>query len=378
MRKNVLWISVLAVTLLCACTAKENNEKPIMTPTPTVTVAPNQTPLPTPTNTPVATPTPTAEQLEKIYLNSLETLDWRELESFVDEETSRQNSNLLNFGYLDYDEEGNIYYINKNDNGIYMSNATGDNTQLLSELNATETKFMLQKEGEWLYYFNNYTKSIEKISLITGDKKVVLENGPYGEFIIENEKIYTRDNGICSFDLEGDNKNVLPNMEGVGICNLSQGTDFWLGAAIFSDKLLKYDGETVVKLKQQGAFPLLSGSYLSIVDPDTWERHIWNLNTKEDVNLEADTEKAIVSDGKLFFYADRSKIRENKEYVTTVYCWNGTISKEILSVEGARSIYHLFLTPEKLYYLADFMKDNQIIRQFWYYDLKTGETGQIY
>lgn len=371
-------ISIFAILclVLAACNNKNTNnialtEAITETSTPKATLSP-------PTNTPMATPTPTAEQLEKIYLSSLETLDWRELESFVDEATSLQNSNLLNYGYLDYDEEGNIYYINKNDNGIYMSNATGDNKQLLSELNEAETKFMLQKEGEWLYYFNNYTKSIEKISLITGDKKVVLENGPYGEFIIENEKIYTRDNGICSFDLEGDNKIVLPNMEGVGICNLSQGTDFWLGAAIFSDKLLKYDGENVVKLKQQGAFPLLSGSYLSIVDPDTWERHIWNLNTKEDVNLKADTEKAIVSDGKLFFYADRSKIRENKEYVTTVYCWNGTISKEILSVEGARSIYHLFLTSEKLYYLADFMKDNKTIRQFWYYDLATGETGQIY
>ena len=107
MKKNVIWISVLAVTLLCACSTKENNEKPIMTPTPTpaVTAAPTETPLPTPTNTPVATPTPTKQQVAQTYINSLETIELTDLDCYVDLEESIRNSNLLNYGWLTYDEE---------------------------------------------------------------------------------------------------------------------------------------------------------------------------------------------------------------------------------------------------------------------------------
>lgn len=121
----------------------------------------------------------------------------------------------------------------------------------------------------------------------------------------------------------------------------------------------------------------MAGKYLSVVDPDTSQRHIWNLDTKEDINLGVCTEKAIVSDGEMFFYAGTSKIRED-DYVTSVYCWDGTKSKEIISAKGVRSIYHMFLAPDMLYYLSNVVIENTLVYQLWYYDLATGETGQIY
>ena len=127
MRKNVLWISVLAVAILSACTTKENNEKPIMTPTstPTATAAPTETPLPTSMNTPIVSPTPTEEEVVVAYLNSFDRIDCTDIESYVNKEDSIRNSNLLNYGFLTYDSEGNIYYVNENDSKIYRSDGRG-------------------------------------------------------------------------------------------------------------------------------------------------------------------------------------------------------------------------------------------------------------
>jgi len=375
MRKKVLWISMLAVAMLSACTTKENNEKPIMTPTPTVTIAPTETLLPTPTNTPVATPTPTKEQAVQIYLRTLDTIDWMELESNVDEETSRHNSNFLNYGYLDYDTEGNIYYINKNDGGIYASTCRGENKRLLSDEKVAEA--MLQRSGEWLFYYNKVTKGIDKIHINTCEKKYVFDHGPFGQFVIEGDKIYARNDGFCSFDLDGTNREVLPNAEEAELFYPSRGNGFWIGKSRFFPYLLMYDGKKVVKLNQQGTLPLLAGKYLSVIDPDTMERHIWNLETKKDSNLKVCTDKSIVSDGNVFFYAGMSKFRDD-DYVTAVYSWDGTKPEEIISAKGARSIDHMFLTPEYLYYLPQLMVDEKLVYQLWYYELSTGETGLIY
>ncbi len=378
MKNKFLYISALSLALLCACTTKEDNEKTIMTPTPTATIAPTETPLSTPTNTPVATPTPTKEQAAHIYLNSLDTIDWMELEGFVDEETSRHNSNFLNYGYLDYDAEGNIYYINKNDGGIYASTCRGENKRLLSELDVAEA--MLQLCGEWLYYFNNTTRSVDKIHIETGDTKNVLGYGAYGQFVVSDEKIYIRDDGFCTYDLDGNGKEILPNTKSAEMCFYSRGNGWWICKTThLSQKgyLVKYDGQKIELINQHGILPLMAGKYLSVVDPDTSQRHIWNLDTKEDINLGVCTEKAIVSDGEMFFYAGTSKIRED-DYVTSVYCWDGTKSKEIISAKGVRSIYHMFLAPDMLYYLSNVVIENTLVYQLWYYDLATGETGQIY
>lgn len=221
MRKNVLWISVLAVAILSACTTKENNEKPIMTPTstPTATAAPTETPLPTSMNTPIVSPTPTEEEVVVAYLNSFDRIDCTDIESYVNKEDSIRNSNLLNYGFLTYDSEGNIYYVNENDSKIYRSDGRGGNKQLICEnVNAWG---WLQLKGEWLYYLGHDT-SINRVNIISGEDEQLF-GARSGAFTIDGEKLYFEDgkNGFVAVDLDGQNKEVVFNCLPVFIAGMA-------------------------------------------------------------------------------------------------------------------------------------------------------------
>ena len=106
--------------------------------------------------------------------------------------------------------------------------------------------------------------------------------------------------------------------------------------------LFKFDGEKISVLKERGTFPLLAGHYLSVIDTDTLQRHIWNLETNQKTNFEKRTEKAVVSDGSCFYYA--SWDMKNNKYTSSIYRWDGKKAEEILVIDDAKSIYHLFLT----------------------------------
>ena len=116
MKKTLFGVGILLLVFLCACTTQENSENPVMTPTVTVT----------PTNTPVATPTtglkPTQipEELQEFneYIADMETADWMDLDIYADKETSIRNSNRLNYGYVTYDEAGQIYFVDKNNGDL--------------------------------------------------------------------------------------------------------------------------------------------------------------------------------------------------------------------------------------------------------------------
>ena len=118
MKKLVFCFSMLILVTLCACTTtggKENNSI-ILTSIPEDMVTPSTTPLPEPTKMPpimpeetvkptaVPTEKPTTMPAEKPTKMPAEAKGW-----YADEKTSIRNSNLLNGGYLTYDEDGNIY-----------------------------------------------------------------------------------------------------------------------------------------------------------------------------------------------------------------------------------------------------------------------------
>ena len=282
----------------------------------------------------------------------------------------------MNFGYLEYDKDGNIYYINKNDNYIYRSDAYGNNKCQLGEEKAAEA--MLQLAGDFLYYFNNSGR-MERINIVTGETEVIMQDA-FGQFIIEDNKIYMWDEGFCAFELDGSNRTVMPNTEESQIYFYSRGNGYWVcHTNHMSDRsyLLQYDGEIVKVLKQRGIFPLLAGNYLSIVTQENLERHIYNLVTGQDINLHTKTGQTVASDGKTFYFVGSSTMN-NYEYKTPLYRWEGTIREELIMVEGARSIHYIFLTPEKLYYMPQMKVDGKFVYQLWYYDLATGETGQVY
>lgn len=386
-KKQIYLILGLACMFLCACNSK--NIETFITPTeekrpiveingslPTVSI----TPLLTPTNTPCPTPTPAIETLAMAYLNSLSRVSWTGLDSSLNSDSSIRNSNLLNYGLLTYDTEGNIYYSKEYERGIYRCTSKGEDRYLISE----EQGDCLQVKSGWLYYRNKKDKCIYRISMATGMSEQIFDSACV-EFIIGNESIMidALDKVYC-MDLDGNNKEMLAAPSEINLFTFTSSTDFWLSNAgagttdIYNKGyLFKFDGKNVEVLKERGNFPLLAGNYLSVVNPTTLERHIWNLDNNKDVALGVRTEKAVVSDGTIFYYAGPGEMN-NEQYGTRIYYWDGTKSEELLIVDGAVSIYHMFLTPEKLYYLPHVKEGLRTISQLWYYDLETGETGQVY
>lgn len=382
MKKNGRYIIfVLVCMLFCACDAKNMREETTISSSEgKISITPINSPVPAATSTSAPTPTPTIEKIAMAYLNSLNRVSWTGLECYVNREDSIRNSNLLNYGWLTYDAEGNIYYSKEYEAGIYRCTSKGENKYLVSEVQGD----CLQIKEDWLYYRNKTDKSIYRISITTGVLEQIFESACV-EFIVGAEEI-TVDalEKVYSIGLDGENKKMLSAPSEINLFTFTSSDNFWLtnaaaGTTDIYNKgyLFKFDGKNVEVLKERGNFPLLAGNYLSVVDPVTLKRHIWNLDTNIDVDLGIRTEKAMVSDGNKFFYAGPGDLHD-EHYVTSIYCWNGIKSEEILAVEGAVSIYHLFLTPEKLYYLPHVKEGLRTVSQLWYYDFATGETGQIY
>ncbi len=381
MKKIFLCISALAFAVLCACTAKENNEKPIMTPTPIPTVVPTEA---IPTNTPRPTPTPSAKDIEDNYINSLESMDWTELTCYVDEATSICNSNLLNYGCLTYDEEGNIYYVERNSGGIYVSKGKGEDSRLIYE--DKDVFGWLQLYGDWLYYSTNHA-AVKRIHLVTGEVEQVLEEHS-GQFIIDNGKLYS-DRGYV-FDLDGKNKETLQGFEEAGIFYPSRGNGFWICSALGKYKkynqayLIQYDGQNLKVINQRGGLPLLAGTYLSTINPETNLRRVWNLETKEEFNFNAWTDQTVVSDGKNFYYKETKvfdpTLEEGESWPgldTCIYHWDGEKTEAIWMIKSD-NLYEMYLTPTVLYCMPQMKIDGKGGYHLLYYILETGETGVIY
>ena len=400
MKKKILWISTLALIILCTCTPKENNENPLMTPTltPTATAAPTETPVPTPTNTPVATPTPTEDVLAQWYINSLERMDISELNAFVDQEHSIRNSNLLNYGYVTYDKDGNFYYIDQNTDEIYVSDYNGENKRLICQTNGDIFGWM-QVAGEWLYY-NTSKTAIMRVHIETGEVETVMEEFS-GDFIIEGDKIYTGLHGLFVTDLDGKNTEAVDDTlqycylptysNGYGISNIANLKLMWKGY------LLVFDGESTKVLKQRGVYPLLAGNYLCMSDAGnvrdlTTKFRVWNLKTNREYELGNYADQTVVSDGETIYFSrdgynnqsgrtwNGEELRSDKMY-TFFFRWKEPMKEPELFwilTEANNGIYNIFLTPWAIYAEDSEYKDGKLAYTLFYYVLETGETGRVY
>lgn len=339
-------------------------------------------------------PTPTLDTIAEEYLAALETVDWIEFNQYVDEKASIRNSNLLNYGYLTYDEKGNIYFTDERAGGIYVSDYKGENKQLLSEDKGT----MLQIEGEWLYY-NSAVCGIDRINIATGEREHLYES-KCGEFAIVDEKLFINTpDGLVLLSISDDKKEVVLNPEEIGFTQMSSGivSDSFLCNAYLSYSLVgnadllwkgylvHFDGEKIKLINQRGVFPLVAGSYISVVDVETDSRLICNLKTKEVIDLNAQTGQTAVSDGQSVYY---KKMMYGDAYVkegetipdkmkTFIFKWDG-VKSELLWQIDTDNLYYMFLTPKALYCLPQINIDGKYGYHLLYYDLETGETGQIY
>jgi len=404
MKKTLFGVEILLLVILCACTTKENNEKPVMTPTATVT--PTSTPMATPTTG--LKPTQIPEELQEFneYIEEMETADWMDLDIYADKETSIRNSNRLNYGYVTYDEAGQIYFVDKNNGDLYVSDYNGANKRLICQTGDKHTGF-LWVNGEWLY-FSTQRSAVKRVHLKTGEIEQLTEE-LMGQYYMKGEKLYTtRQSGeyrLCAMDLDGSNKEVIDatlNYTYIPMYSekymLSEiaawwGTGMQTKSNLFEGHLMLYNGEKKILLNQRGSFPLIAGNYICFSDPGnirnalTTKTRVWNLETKEEIVLGSYVNKNIVSDGETIYFA---KVKVGWEYIdweagekspdemrTFFYKWDGG-EPELIWILDTQNTDNIFLTPKALYAMPNPKVDGKWTYQLWYYDLETGESGQIH
>jgi len=401
MKRIVTGFILMALFFFCACATKNEKENNILTPTPrmteeksrltptewptvttakpTVTVVPSATQAPTETVKPSATVAPSevvsmTETAEKLHPEEFEQMDWRNLTCFADEKTSLRNSNLLNEGYVTYDDAGNIYFVDMNIGGVFTSDKDGKNRRQLSQ----DTARSLQVEGDWLYY--HLEEGIKRINIKTGEDKLVYE-GACGEFELVDGNLYvSASDGFFVMEPNGSGRKLLREQEPL-LVSYSAGKEFWLGTVAHDTEvswfmegyLFGYDvTKDVLYYVEKGCwYPLLAGNWISTFDLDTATRCVWNLETGEVTDLGVYALKA-VSNGEQLYYV--------KQYGTDthIYCWDGTKEEKIMEIAGGNPLDFLYLTPHKLYRLSKVRVDMKTVYQLLYYDLETGETGKVY
>ena len=323
------------------------------------------------------TPFPTITEKTDVpeKLAALKTLDWTELTCYADKTTSLKNSNLLNSGYLTYDESGNIYFADRNSGGIYTSGCHGEDKRLLNE----DSGFALQTEGDWLYYHST-AGGIKRIHTETGEVETVYE-AACGEFAVIGERVYINAaEGFCITDTDGENKELWQKAEEQPRTALSKGNGMWLSNSVNDTDIqwfwkgyllvLNEDNKENLLLNQRGAYPLVAGNLISVFDVHTNTRHIWNLKTKEDIDLNVYAQR-VVSDGAALYYI------KNGSSKSALWRWTEEATEELLLME-AKNIEFTYLTEDAFYWMAQAVVDKVSVQQLWYYDLTTGETGQIY
>ena len=312
---------------------------------------------------------------------NIERLDWSELICYADEETSRHNSNFLNYGYLTYDEDGNIYYRNLNNNDFYVSDYKGENKRLLFERD--DYSGWMRLSGEWLYYTTENT-AIMRFNLSDGKVEQIKEEFS-GHFRLEEEKLYWDDwnkEGFSMSDPDGQNEKLVQDTSLFYVAFFSCGNEFWIAEAVSkaneNDKnyLLIMNEEKLMLLNQKGVQPLLAGKYISVLEGTLGRRHIWNTETKEDINLNVYTDQTIVSDGNIFYYKEMKQV-DALSRVCIIHKWDGQTTEEIWRFD-ADSLYHMFITPKGLYCMPQVKEGSVYKHQLLFYDFETGEKIQIY
>lgn len=301
--------------------------------------------------------------------------DWTELDCGADREDSIRNSNMLNLGYLTFDEEGHIFFSDLNGTGIYMSGPKGENRQQLCET----TGSLLQVAADWLYFSDESEIGIKRISVKTGETENVREEA-CGEYLLVDDKLYINgQEGFSCAGLDGTEPVVLRSNEPEMVSYTTDGT-FWMGNAIngtdvswfWRGYLLGYDMflNQLYYIGEGATYPLIVGNWISVFDVVTATRHVWKIDTKEDVDLKVYAQKA-VGDGEKLYYA-------KKESQGCVICsWDGKSESELLQT-GADEVSYLYLSEEMLYWIQGAGSDTGKTWECRFYDMQTGESGEIY
>lgn len=265
-----------------------------------------------------------------------------EISFSLNEEESIRNSNLARFGYLTVTEDGRIYYTKLAENAIYVANGDGSGQKQICD----EAGMCLQVEGDYLYY-RSERGGIRRIHTQSFKVETLIEENT-GEFIIKDGIIYVNaPEGFTAYSLDGIKQQVLFDEYEPVLINSSEGS-FWFMRSSSKDVtvflegyLMTYDpadGE-VCTVAENVRFPLLSGTYLSYVDTNTWSRVILDTSTGEQTDLGVFAESAVGSGKDLYFV---------NNYV--ILHWDGERLEVFDELEdGQNTASYLYLSEEYLY-----------------------------
>ena len=307
-------------------------------------------------------------------MEAIEKIELPELALYAGKEASLLNSNVLhNFGFLTYDEAGSIYFTDRNIGGIFVSDRNGKNRWQLT----ADSGQNLQISKEWLYYKSTDTGKIMRIHRETKASETVWEQNCEA-FLLWKEKMYINGmDGFYAAEPDGSNPALLHKQE-IMLSDLQvaeQGC--WLGTAYNGDDfaflleghLLTYDeaknARQYIKKGMQDA--LLAGNWICF---RAGKHKVWDMATDTEVELNFYDDNC-VSDG-TYLYAC-SGLEERK----TVYRFDGVEKKELFQMESELYARNKYLAPDMLYLMLD-SAGGDWLYELWYYDLKTGELGQIY
>lgn len=310
-------------------------------------------------------------------MDSVEVIDWRDLEIHVDEVLSMQNSNRLNWGYLTVDEEGKIYYVDFKEGVVFRSGQTGDGKEVFYEGVGTN----LLVSGEHLY-LKNEEKKLIRIQRDSGETECIW-NEACGEFLILQDMIYINtSNGLVKTNLDGNGSEKLREAEtgvtaitGAGDMSLIYNTIMGEDAAYYLEGNLfgLIEGKEYF-IDDKVLYPLVAGKWISVYDLGTNTRHVWNTGTGTDTDLEEFAQQASSNGNQIYFVKDC--VGEFQ-----VLTWNGIETRELFSItkEGKElevpTNCYLYLTEEYLYWIKRIGYEPEC--SWGYYKLADGQMGML-
>ncbi len=369
MQKNI-WMVILLL-FLCGCGGEESLDND--------TIVSLQTPD-TETEAKEIPPVTVTEYSLPEEIAALEKLELGKIDLYADEEQSMYNSNQMNFGYLASDEKGNIYFSDFTQNAIFKCGPEGEEKKLLYEGTGT----CMYAAGGYLYFGRvepekKYIENIVKIDIDTEEAEFPYKN-LCGEIMFLKDRLYFNIGGLgCleSDEIDG-NPVMLSEIEPVSFNT----DDRYLFYNMITEDtkilfergyLLAWDTETEKNyfVGSKMIFPLLAGDWLTYVDLQTNTRHVLDMRTGTDTDLEY-TIQHIVSDGHRLYWAqqDIGSFR--------VFQWDGKEIQELFTVEsGAEKCGDvcLYLTKDYLYWMWEMELMEEA--DWGYYRLSDGKEGRL-
>lgn len=377
MKKRMFVVVLILSSLLCSCGSqgKEPSDKDaaISLQAPSTEAGEKDIPQVTVTEYPLP---------EEVA--ALEKLDLMDMGLYVDKEQSMYNSDLLNFGYLTTDEEGNVYFFDETQQAIFVCGPEGENKELLYEgiggsLHVSNGYLYFVRysvEGDFAAFCSD---SIVRIDVNTKEAEVLYENLP-GQILIMQDILYSSDYGsdygIISMNLEEPDGDITGLSEIKCVFLNTDGRYLIYNESSFAYKrgyLLALDIETGTNyfVESKITYPLLTGNWFSYFDLGTSTRHVLDLETGTDTDLGYHIQHA-VSDGNKLYWANQTAGSFQ------IMLWDGEEVQEFLTVEGKEGVTGdvlLYLTEDYLYW----MLESEIFKEadWGYYQFSDGEMGRL-